>query len=1209
MEIFLLLLAGISAQESGSRVIKSIKSPNCGQDLLVEYFCYKECPDGYDQKGTSCIQSSSMIFSLKFFSKIEYQRLNEENWNCYAETPHESAPATTEKRGVFISSSSSMCATKNKFLFGPKLMIVFWIRLFRQGNVFRTSDASLTLTVDKFDDIEFSINMSNFSIENKVKLTDQWMRISCKIDFSSYDFGVAALILDDQESRITIENSNIPYKNTKNQLIFGDFLQNNQGFIGFIYQVSGFIDLQLNLPHLEISDCNINFLDSSCESCNQESCIEDCCSSKLGKKRRNQSYYLEINNTQFTVTTCPTYYYLNSNNQCVWNSSVLEFSFYNNKSTFKDSSGNVQLSPFSSLPSFSQSRGLYYDGASTGFSIPGMTLSPDFTVVMWFNPYQTTAMQLLDKWLKLSICMNSMKIGIYLNRVSYYSTITLSNGTWYEGIFTVIAGNWPIGMIVINRLQTYVVSIPYANLISGDLPSINFQLGRVFGTNRFFKGWIAYFLYSPYHTGFASMTFYIYSVSQLLLNECYISNYYNYSSCWPCSSGGVLDSYGQIYNTTLNCEYSINICNNVWFCNDNFYWNGTTCLKCYSSCSICNGPLASDCLLNTDSGYQNYSIGHYSQSSTCGRISIKSFFDCDPSCLTCTGSKSNNCTSCMQNATLQSNGTCSCSQGWSGTPPLCTRNNFSAVLSINASDVGKIVFSEPLGQQLSDSDFLLLANKKKQNFSIVMIDISSYYVDVVFDQNITQNNELEILFSANIVSKTNSLLITSSLKAALYPHTLGGIQECFESIYDNCYTCAASMTLCTTICYCNNNFYWDGTSCSACDSSCSICNGPLPSDCLLKTVSNKNFCKDGYFFHSDTCDSATFYNCFPCDPSCFDCIGPALNDCTSCMQNATLQSNGTCSCSQGWSGVPPACVRIYFNAFLSVNANDEATIIFSEPLAYELNNSNVNVFVNSVSQNFSMKMIDESTWFIEPVYLEDISENSNIEILILGYIVSEKNSLLWTSKLSSVLYPIKSQILAQQVLVQQLATVKATTQQAATASGAVLGSVSLLNLNVIFLFQFLNAAEMFNIVQFFNMDLDPLFLQFVSTLQSSFKLPSVFDYFINSNDGVAIPIKYQNLGFSTNLIMINSGTNLTIFLALLMIVIILFTIKIIMRLFKKNIKTINKSLVLRIFTWFWIQTIFDLTINSIVGVYLVKFENITQILDFGCCIFVLVIYK
>ena len=793
-----------------------------------------------------------------------------------------------------------------------------------------------------------------------------------QIDFSSYDFGVAALILDDQESWIKIKNLNIPYKNTKNQLIFGDFLQNNQGFIGFIYQVSGFIDLQLNLPHLEISDCNINFLDSSCESCNQESCIEDCCSSKLGKKRRNQSYYLEINNTQFTVTTCPTYYYLNSNNQCVWNSSVLEFSFYNNKSTFKDSSGNVQLSPFSSLPSFSQSRGLYYDGASTGFSIPGMTLSPDFTVVMWFNPYQTTAMQLLDKWLKLSICMNSMKIGIYLNRVSYYSTITLSNGTWYEGIFTVIAGNWPIGMIVINRLQTYVVSIPYANLISGDLPSINFQLGRVFGTNRFFKGWIAYFLYSPYHTGFASMTFYIYSVSQLLLNECYISNYYNYSSCWPCSSGGVLESYGQIYNTTLNCEYSINLCNNVWFCNDNYYWNGTTCLKCYSSCSICNGPLASDCLLNTDSGYQNYSIGHYSQSSTCGKISIKSFFDCDPSCLTCTGSKSNNCTSCMQNATLQSNGTCSCSQGWSGTPPLCTRNNFSAVLSINASDVGKIVFSEPLAQQLSDSDFVLLANKKMQNFSIVMIDFSSYFIDIVFDQNITQNNELEILFSPNIVSKKNSLLIISSLKAVLYPHTLGGIQECLESIYDNCYTCADPMNLCTTICYCNNNFYWDGTSCSACDSSCSICNGPLPSDCLLKTVSNKNFCKDGYFFHSDTCDGVNYSNCFACDPSCFICAGPFSTDCISCGQNAILQSNNACSCREGWSGVPSLCSRNYFTATLFINASNKAIIIFSEPLGQQLLSFNLSVLMNNTTQNFTIIMINSSSYLIETVYDDSV---------------------------------------------------------------------------------------------------------------------------------------------------------------------------------------------------------------------------------------------
>ena len=188
---------------------------------------------GMNRKGVHAFKVvqwySLWIFSLK--SNINYLTKK-------TETSHQSAPTTTEKRGVFINSSSSMCATKNKFLFGPKLMIVFWIRLLRQGNVFRTSDASLTLTVDKFDDIEFSISMSNFSIENKVKLTDQWMRISCKIDFSSYDFGVAALILDDQESRITIENSNIPYKNTKTSWFLEIFYKTIKDLLGLFIKLA-----------------------------------------------------------------------------------------------------------------------------------------------------------------------------------------------------------------------------------------------------------------------------------------------------------------------------------------------------------------------------------------------------------------------------------------------------------------------------------------------------------------------------------------------------------------------------------------------------------------------------------------------------------------------------------------------------------------------------------------------------------------------------------------------------------------------------------------------------------------------------------------------------------------------------------------------------------------------------------------------------------
>ena len=75
------------------------------------------------------------------------------------------------------------------------------------------------------------------------------------------------------------------------------------------------------------------------------------------------------------------------------------------------------------------------------------------------------------------------------------------------------------------------------------------------------------------------------------------------------------------------------------------------------------------------------------------------------------------------------------------------------------------------------------------------------------------------------------------------------------------------------------------------------------------------------------------------------------------------------------------------------------------------------------------------------------------------------------------------------------------------------------------------------------MDLDPLFLKFISTLQISFKFPSIFDYFVDNSDRVTIPTKYQNIGFDTNLIMINSGANLTIFVVILTVLLILFTSK------------------------------------------------------------------
>ena len=342
----------------------------------------------------------------------------------------------------------------------------------------------------------------------------------------------------------------------------------------------------------------------------------------------------------------------------------------------------------------------------------------------------------------------------------------------------------------------------------------------------------------------------------------------------------------------------MNLCNGTCYCSNYYYWTGATCSPCYSSCISCKGPLLSDCLLNATSS-TNCSTGYYYQSSTCGTTTIKNCFACDSSCSTCSGSSSNNCTSCIENATLQSNKTCLCSQGWLGTPPVCNRTYFSASLSVNASDIAKIVFSQPLAQQLTNSNISVTINNVTQSFSITMIDISTYLIQIVFVQNITQNSSLGITFIGSIISQNNSLLSTSNLTVALYARTLGGTQQCFESTFSNCYTCASPMNLCNSICYCNNSFYWNGTTCSACYSSCSICNGPSANDCLLQIISINNVCSDGYFYYSNQCGRNIYKNCFACDPSCFNCMGNASSDCTDCIQNASLQPDNTCLCNQG----------------------------------------------------------------------------------------------------------------------------------------------------------------------------------------------------------------------------------------------------------------------------------------------------------------------
>ena len=119
--------------------------------------------------------------------------------------------------------------------------------------------------------------------------------------------------------------------------------------------------------------------------------------------------------------------------------------------------------------------------------------------------------------------------------------------------------------------------------------------------------------------------------------------------------------------------------------------------------------------------------------------------------------------------------------------------------------------------------------------------------------------------------------------------------------------------------------------------------------------------------------------------------------------------------------------------------------------------------------------------------------------------VSAMNSQLVTTSLSGMLY---SQVSSVTTLNLQIPPSTAKSGAAAGASAAF--GASLVNLNPTTLFTFLNAAEVYSLLGYFNLDTDPDFLQFLSNLQPAGLIPPIFKFFIDSSHGANVSNPYQS---------------------------------------------------------------------------------------------------
>ena len=444
--------------------------------------------------------------------------------------------------------------------------------------------------------------------------------------------------------------------------------------------------------------------------------------------------------------------------------------------------------------------------------------------------------------------------------------------------------------------------------------------------------------------------------------------------------------------------------------------------------------------------------------------------------------------------------------------------------------------------------------------------------------------------------------------------TLAILDKC-----NGCFVCPA-----TGLCIPNCNitsFYNSATfQCMECKIGCSSscrnqvnCTLCLDTNCVLCNSFSANSCTEcasGYYLQNNTCticSYSSYYDslhktCKDCMSLCIDCS--SANSCNTCKENSYLLANNTCECDLGYFLNNSICERLNFYALISIDSNNIVRLTFTEDLT-SLDPSGVTVQINDIPQTFTLQKHDNSTYLISVGFTADINPGEKITIKFTAPVVSIFYSLLATQVLNIELFPtpVNDEIAA--------ITQANNLAQAAIIAGitAVFGS-SVINVNPITFFNFLNNISIYVYLSLYYQNLDAALVSFITMINPGFWMPNLFLYFINPRDGNQLSSTFRNFGYSTNLLIINSGPILCILAGMLVVPLIALCFRHLKIgwLNKQCTKLLN-SYKFSAFLRFFLQFFIDLICNSAIGMYYTNLENFVQIIDFLLCIviFVLVI--
>ena len=368
-------------------------------------------------------------------------------------------------------------------------------------------------------------------------------------------------------------------------------------------------------------------------------------------------------------------------------------------------------------------------------------------------------------------------------------------------------------------------------------------------------------------------------------------------------------------------------------------------------------------------------------------------------------------------------------------------------------------------------------------------------------------------------------------------------------------------------------------------------------------------CDIGYELNNSlcvVCNSTSYYDasslkCIACEGLCYSCNSSTI--CTSCIENSYMIYDTECTCRLGYSEIN-TCERNFFTVAISINGENNVTLLFSESLNSSLTKSSIITTVDNEKLDFTIDKLSPNKYIITVDFVSDITNSTILQIAFITDIISIDNSLLLNTSITTKLF-INNTALQNKHIAAQAATAKSTAQSGTTAGFSVAVIFSLLSFNPTSFFNFINTAEMLSVVLLFNANLYPVLSNFLLGTKAPAIIPNAFSYFIDENQGVTLSQPAINYGNPTNLLLLNDGNQIIIFIAFLLIlfILLLMTFK---PQFKTKLQRPIKYFKYGFFLRFLIQNYLSSLISTLQGIRFSHLDNSIQIIDYCFCIIFLV---